>query len=276
MNFNNRKKGNISFLLNTIVNLSKRQKFVVAVIIQTSGLILTQILSSHLIFYAVGLLCFISLLLSLWCLAEDLNGADYFTLTIPQIFFTGGIALFYFLLPFRWITRLPVALLYGVGIYALLLTQNIFNVASIRTIALLRAARSINLLFALITSFLLFNIIFSMHWPAYGNFILIMTISISFFIVLFWGEKMTTNIGKDILKISFGLSFIVSQLSLILSFWPVNGTFKSLYLVAVFYTLAGIIQSRFKEMPIKNSIWEYLILNLLAMGMILITTSWQI
>ena len=67
--------------------------------------------------------------------------------------FTAAIALFYFLLPVRWLTRVPVAVLYAVGMYALLLTENIYNVAADRTIALLRAAQSIGYLLTLLTYF---------------------------------------------------------------------------------------------------------------------------
>ena len=63
-------------------------------------------------------------------------------LTLPTLF-TAAVGLFYFLLPVRWLTRLPVVILYSIGIYALLLTENIYNVAAERTIALFRAAHSL-------------------------------------------------------------------------------------------------------------------------------------
>ena len=67
----------------------------------------------------------------------------------PSDAFYGAVAFFYFLLPVRWLTRIPVVVLYAVGIYALLLTENIYNVAADRTIALLRAAHSVGYLLTL-------------------------------------------------------------------------------------------------------------------------------
>ena len=36
--------------------------------------------------------------------------------------------LFYFLFPVRWLTRIPFVLVYGISMYAVLLSSNIFNV----------------------------------------------------------------------------------------------------------------------------------------------------
>jgi hypothetical protein len=89
-------------------------------------------------------------------LREGIDGIEWLTvLTLPPLY-TAGVGLFYFLLPVRWLTRLPVAMAYGLGMYVLLLTENIFSVASIRTIQLLRAAQAVGFLLTLVTGFFLY------------------------------------------------------------------------------------------------------------------------
>ena len=76
-----------------------------------------------------------------------------------------GVALFYFLLPVRWLTRLPVLAIFGISMYLLFLTQNIYNIAAIRTIQLLRAAHAVGFLFTIVSAFLIYNVIFALHLP---------------------------------------------------------------------------------------------------------------
>lgn len=261
---------------NTLLKLSKRQRLVTSTLLLTIGLITSQLLPSNKSFFAITLVAFLTLIFTIWCLWEDLGGVEYITLLTPPVLYTLGLGLFYFLLPLRWVTRLPIAALFAVGIYALLLTENIYNVAAIRTIALLRAARAVSLLFSLITFFFLQNTLFSFHFPAFINFLFVGGIAFLIFLPSFWGERLTPIIERDILIISSSFSLIIAEIALILSFWPEKATFESLYLVSICYTLIGIGQNRLKEMPIRKTIWEYLILNILALIMLIKTSTWEI
>src|SRR4030042_1211151 len=58
--------------------------------------------------------------------------------------------------------RFPFLVFYGLGIYALFLTTNIYTVAAIRSIALLRAARGVGFVLTLTTAFLLFDALLSL------------------------------------------------------------------------------------------------------------------
>src|SRR3990167_2414283 len=63
--------------------------------------------------------------------------------------------------------RFVFIVLYVLGMYAVMLTENIFSVASIRTIQLFRAARSVSFILALIVSLLFFSVAFSLKLPFY-------------------------------------------------------------------------------------------------------------
>src|SRR3989344_1368589 len=108
------------------INLSKRHQFVVVTIILTIGLLLTQIITLDFRYPMVVFLAVVAYGLSAWALRGDLKGREGVTLLILPMFYTAGVSLFYFLLPGRWLTRFPVVLAYATGLYALLLTENIY------------------------------------------------------------------------------------------------------------------------------------------------------
>lgn len=263
-------------LKSSLLKISKRPRFIISSSLLTIILILTQLLPADKIFLAVFFLGIFSLLLSLWCLWEDLKGIEFLMLPLPPFLYTLGLGLFYYLLPLRWVTRLPVGALYLAGMYALYLTQNIFNVGAIRTIGLLRAARTVSLLFSLVTAFFLLNTLFSFHLIFYLNFLFVYLLSFLLILPLFWQEKLTPFLDKNILHLTLVSALIIAEVSLILSFWPLKVTFISLYLISLYYSLIGLNQIKLKDLPLDNSLWEYLILNLLAFFMLVKTAAWQI
>ena len=134
---------------------SKRQQLVTVTLLLTTGLVLTQLVGGDWRYPMVAALSLATYLFAAVGLRKGLAGMEWVTLLTLPTLLTAAIALFYFLLPVRWLTRVPVAVLYAVGMYALLRTENIYNVAADRTIALLRAAQSIGYLLTLLTYFLL-------------------------------------------------------------------------------------------------------------------------
>src|SRR5690348_3113360 len=115
------------------LGLSKRQKIVIASVILTVGLLLTQTAGVFFVRYRMVFgLSVLAALLSLWALWEGLTKVKAFILLILPFFFALGVASFYFLLPVRWLTRLPVLALFALSFYFLLLSQNVFNVAATR------------------------------------------------------------------------------------------------------------------------------------------------
>ena len=260
----------------TLLRISKRHRFVISTFILTTIIYLSQYIGVEKIFLATFFLAILTYILSLWCLWEELTGIEFLTLFVLPVLFTSGVFLFYFLLPLRLIIKIPVALLYAIGMYAIFLSENIFNVAAIRTIALLRAAKSVGMLFSLIALFFLINTLFSFHAAFYINFLLVLFISFLIIISLFWSEKLNEAIDKDTFIFSLGSSVIVAELALLISFFPIKATFASLYITSLFYTFLGIGQNKIREMPVKRSLWEFALLNILALFMLFRMSVWEI
>src|SRR3989338_7915622 len=145
------------------LNLTKRRKIVIATTIITIGLLSTQLVDFNLRFKFIAGLSVLAYILSLWSLWEGLNLTKAIVCLILPVFFTVALSSFYFLLPVRWLTRLPVALSFGLMFYLMLLAQNVFNVASIRTIPLYRAASTAAFLFTLLSAFFIFNVLFAFN-----------------------------------------------------------------------------------------------------------------
>src|SRR5690554_6157654 len=135
--------------------MRRREKFVIASVVLSLGLWSLQLIQLEYRYYAVAVFSIITYLVSAWSLAEDLQRFEWATILPFPALYAASVALFYFLLPESVLSRLFSVGLFGVGMYALLLTSNIFSVAKGRTIQLVYAAHAIGLLFTLLTSLLL-------------------------------------------------------------------------------------------------------------------------
>jgi len=274
----------ISFPHITMPNLSvvfvkspftKRQQFVLTTVICTVILLLTQIVPSDYRYLCVIVLSVCTFIMTAYCLHDDLKGIEWISLLILPTLYSAAIALFYFLLPVRWLTRIPVAFLYAFGFYALLLTENIYNVAANRTIALLRAAHSVGFLLTLVTYFLIVQTIFAFR---FGPFINCMGIGIVSCILIFqslWSIELNENVSGRLISVTIALTVVMTQVTWILSFWPVPRMMAALFIASVFYSLVGIAQQYIVEKMYKKTVVEFFIVCIVISVIFLATTRWR-
>ncbi len=260
--------------LPTSISLSKRQRFVITALILAAGLLAIQVANIAWRYQAIGLLALLTYLLSAWSLKEGLAGIEWLTVLSLPVLFTAGVGLFYFLLPARWLTRLPVALIYGLGMYILLLTENIFSVAAIRTIQLLRAAHAVGFLLTLVTGFFLYDTILSFRLDSWVNFFLAGLVSLPLLIGSLWSIDLEEKITPKIWFYSLALSLILAEMALAFSFWPVTIISGSLFLVTAMYIILGLSQSQLGGRLFKRTINEYLGVGIVVLLIMLLTTHW--
>jgi hypothetical protein len=254
---------------------TKRQQFVGITMILTMLLTLTQLMPLDFRYPMVGALFVVSYFLCAFALREDLRGAEWATLLILPSFFTAAVALFYFLLPTRWLTRVPVAVLYAVGMYALLLTENIYNVAAARTIALLRAAHSVGFLLTLATYFLLVQTVLAYRWDGWANAFLIGAVTYPLTIQILWAMNLEPEVGKGVKDLTLVITIIAIELTWIFSFWPVRTTIFALFLTTCFYGLAGMGQQYLAERLYKRTVWEFFGVVAIVFVILLLTVNWR-
>ena len=257
------------------IHFTKRQRYITATLLLTIGLITTQLVSLDKRFEMVLLLSFASYILSAWSLREDLGGVEWVTLLLLPTLYTASVALFYFLLPVRWLTRVPTAAIFAIGMYALLLTENIFNVAAERSIQLVRAAHSIGLLLTLVTSFLLLNTLFSFHLEAWYNALLTGCILFPLILQALWSISLNEqSISIPTWVYTVAITLIISQTSFFLSFWPVKGSIAALFLAVLLYTLLGIGQHRLLERLFKGVLREFVLVSAIVLFLVFLATRW--
>lgn len=255
-------------------SLAKRGKFVLIVAILTSGLLTIQLLEERWRYPTIGIFVLTTYFLTAWGLRENLGGIEWLTLFILPTMYAASIPLFYFLLPGRWLTRLPTALVFALGMYAILLVENIYNVAAIRTIQLLRAAHSVGLLLTLWVSFLFFALIFSFRLPSYWNLLLVFVISFPLGLQSLWAMTLKSKIEHDILLYTIVTSVVLFQLAFVFSFWPVQTIIEALFLTTVFYTLLGIIQQYLVGRLFRRTMVEFITVSGIVFILVLLTTRW--
>jgi hypothetical protein len=255
--------------------LTKRQQFVIVTMVLAFGLMLTQIVPGDVRYsMTVGLSIF-AYVASAIALRENLRGIEWFTLLILPTLFTSAVALFYFLLPARWLTRIPFVVLYAIGIYALLLTENIYNVAADRTIALVRAAHSVGYLLTLITYFLLVQTVFAFRFPFFINAALIGGISFLLVFQSLWSVVLEERASRRLWSIAFALTLVLIELSWLFSFIPTQSTLTVLFLTTTFYGTVGMAQQYLVEKLYKKTVIEFFTLCSIVFIIVMLATSWR-
>lgn len=256
------------------MNLNKRQKIVISAVLLTIGLLSTQLVDFNLRFKFIAGLAASAYILSLWSLWEGLNLTKAVILMILPAFFAAAVASFYFLLPVRWLTRLPVASLFGLTFYLLLLAQNVFNVASLRTIPLYRAASTASFLFTLLSAFFIYNVIFAFNLLFLWNGVVVFLVSFPLILQVLWSIQMEDTVAISIIVQSLILALCLGELALAFSFWPMPTTIWSLALSSAMYVLLGLTTQTLRGRLSKRVVWEYLGIGAVVLLVSFFTTSW--
>lgn len=237
-------------------------------------LLASQVVGESLRFHTIGALTFATVILSIFALWGELSGIKYFLLLLLPAYFVAGASLFYFLLPVRWLTRVPFAFLFGISLYLLMLTSNIYNVAAIRTIALLRAAHAVGLLFSLLSTFFLSNVLFSFHLPSYLNAAGVAFIVWPLYLVGLWSYELEDFISRRVFNYALIFTVVNVQIAVALSFWPVVAINSALAMATIMYVLLGLAQFNFQERLKPRIVWEHLIVAITVFLVIVISTRW--
>src|SRR3990167_4564305 len=142
---------------------TKRQRFVTGVIILSLFLFLIEHFVGKSGIYFIILISFFADVFLYWALHKDLSEKFSFEVFILPFLFTLAFCFFYLLVPGRLIVKTTMTIIYALGIYSVFLSQNIFIVSGVRTIALLSSARTVSFVMTLLSYFFLTNVIFSLH-----------------------------------------------------------------------------------------------------------------
>jgi len=256
------------------MRLSKRQKLAIAALVLAIGVLGIQSVEVEARYQAIGLLAGVAYGLSAWALFEDLKGIEWLTVLILPVMYPVSVALFYFLLPVRILTRVTILGLFGIGMYALLLTENIFNVASIRTIQLLRAAHAVGFLLTLMVAFFMWDTIFSFRLAPWTNGLLVFITSLPLVLQALWSVNLEEKITAKIWQNTLALSWSLGSLGLMISFWPVTIAVASLFLVSGLYVGLGLVQHSLSGRLFRKTVEEYLWVGATVLTITFLLARW--
>lgn len=253
--------------------LDKRRKIILTAGILSLGLLSTQLVPFYLTYRFIAGLTLLAYLLALWSLWEGINKLKAVVLMVLPTLFALAVASYYFLLPVRWLTRLPVAAVFAVTFYTLLLSQNVFNVASMRTIPLYRAASTTVFILTLLTSYLLFNVMFSLNMFFVWNGVWVFLVSFPLILHVIWSIDME-GLSSLVLVYSLLLSLVLAEAGLTLSFWPISHTMASLVLSTLLFVTLGISTHALRDRLGRGVAWEYVGWGIVVFLIAVMTTSW--
>ncbi len=253
--------------------VNKRKIFVSAVFILSAGLFITQYLFGKSGLVAVVLLSVLTDFFMFWALQKDLKEKFTPWVFILPFFYSLAFGLFYFLVPARFLTRIAVTLLYGLGLYSLFLSENIFTVSAIRTIALLSSARTVSFVITILSYFFLANVLFSLHWNIF--FLIPALCFFTFPLILhsIWTYSLEISI-KDAFWWAGLLTISLAEVALVLWFWPSRPTVIALFLTGFFYSVVGLTQAWFDKRLFRNVILEYVWVAAIVFFVLVLFTSW--
>jgi hypothetical protein len=254
--------------------MSKRKRFIATSALLSLGFIGINFVPDSFRFIAIGILSLSTIVLFIWSLWEGLSiNATLLTLVLPFLF-TISVGLFWFLLPSNLFARIPVVIFYGLGVYALCLTANIYTVSAIRTIALLRAARGVGFVLTLVTFFLVYDAILSLKAPIYIVSGVVLLASFPLFLQGFWTILLDKKISPSILRIAAVSSLVMGEIALSMYFWPVTVVVGSLFFTVGVYMLLGLGQAYLEGRLFSQTVRDHITLGIVVFIGMFLATRW--
>ncbi len=253
--------------------LTKRQRFATGVLILSLSLFFVERFLGKSALYMVFFLSVLTDLFLFWALREDLK--DNFS---PQVFilpflYTLAFGFFHFSLPPRLLVQIFLTVLYGVGLYSAFLSQNIFTVSGVRTIALLSSARTVSFVLSIFIYAFFTNTVFSSQLSFFIILPLIFSYSFLLIVHSLWTYTLEKRIVKEVIW-SLLLSVCLLQMSFLLWFWPSKPLVISLFLTGFFYIIVGLSHLWFEKRLFKSVLWEYIWVAVFVFIVLVVFTSW--
>lgn len=253
--------------------LNKRQRFIVSVVILSLGLFATEYYlgrSSLFIIFGISVLTDVFLFLSL---REDLEDNFWPQIFILPFIYSLAFGFFYLLVPARFLTRIVMTSLYALGLYSLFLSENIFTVSAVRTIALLSGARTVVFTLTLLSFFFLANVIFTFRINVILTLLLIFAYTFPLVLNSIWIYTLERKVFANVLWV-FSLALCLFEVAILLWFWPSSPTVIALFLTGIFYSIVGLSQAWFEKRLFKSVIVEYVWVAFVVFIVLTIFTTW--
>jgi hypothetical protein len=261
-------------IFKTVRSIEKRVRFVISATVLAGLLVTSTFFFFDKFWLFIPILIVASYVMTYFSVLEGIEKYEWLMLFIMPVFLTVVCYLFWFLFPTRWIARIPFVVVYGLSIYAILLTSNIFNVGAEKSLQLHRAAFSVNYFYQTIAMFLLFSVLLSFKQNFLINAIVAFVFSTLLAMQLFWSVKPKTTINLKVVQYALIIGGFITQCSIVLSFAPIRSSILALFLTACFYSFTGLVYHYIDERLFKQTIREYLVVLGVVSAIVLLSIQW--
>lgn len=241
--------------------MRRREKFVLAAVFLSFCLLVVQYMSLEWRYGVLAGFAVLTYFVTALVLFEDLQKHEWLTVVPGPALYALSVGLFYFLLPENVVTRITIMALFGVGMYALFLTTNIYAVAKGRTIQLLHAAHAIGLLFSLVTSLLFTNTIFSLRLPFYYTALLVGLVHLPIVFMSLWAVRLEKLVSREVWASTLVLTLLVTELALVLTFFPFSIWYYALFIMSFVYIGLGVLRSQLMGRLFQRALTEYVLVS---------------
>ena len=258
-------------LVKTFGIIEKRIRTILATGILTLGLFIATMLAFGQWWIVLPILCLVTFVAVYFALLEGIEGIEWLTLFIIPLSLSISFYLFYFLFPARWITRIPLLIIYTLLMYAIILTSNIFNVGAEKSLQLYRAAFSINYLSQILIIFILCNVILSFNLHFLLTTITVTTILFPFGVQMLWSLKPQITLDPKVIPLAALAAYMVSQIVLISSFITIPSSMVALLITATYYCLIGLMFHWLEERLFPQTVREYITVLIIMLIITILT-----
>ena len=254
--------------------IEKRIRFVIS----TASLACLILISTFFFFdkaaFFIPILVLASYGASFFSLYEGIEKIEWFTLFLMPVLLSVAMYLFYFLVPVRWLTRIPFILIYSISMYAILLSSNIFNVGAEKNLQLYRAGFSVNYFIQTMVFFLFGNVIASFHWGFLANALIFGLLSFAMSLQLYWSIRLDMHVRKEVLNHAWFTALLVAEVSLFISFFPLQESIYALVVAVLYYCIAGLTHLHLDERLFKHSVREYATILVVILAILFLSANW--
>jgi len=259
---------------NRITKYDKRMRIVVGSLLMVAVMLIATFYFFDKAWIFIPTFLLVTYVVTWFTISEGIRKVEWIMLFIMPLLFTIAIYFFYFLFPVRWLTRFPFVVFYGLSLYAILLSSNIFNVGVKTNLQLYRAAFSVNYFYQIFTIFLIINVILSLQLSFIINGVLVSILSIVMLLHLLWTVKLDLAIEKEIWFYCIVMGLVMGELAILLSFIPMRAAISALLISATYYSLAGLIYSYYNQRYFKEIIREYIFVIIFVILIGFLSLKW--
>lgn len=246
--------------------MRRREKFIIISLVLAGLLLLIQ--SLPLEWRVLGSIGFMVLtyFTCAWALYENLEKHEWLTILPMPTLLAGSVAFFYTLLPSTLVSRIAVFVVFAVGMYALLLTSNIYSVSKGRSIQLLHAAHAVGFWFMMLASLLYTEVLYASKISPWLVGLGVMAVHIPLIFVSLWSMQLKEKITKEVVMYSVLFAVLLGELALVISLLPISVWDSALIIMAVMYLTVSYARSVLLGRLFARTFTEYA----LAAGFVLL------